>query len=736
MAVHHLQSSFNGAQISRRLHPRTDLGIHAVSVAEMTNLVATVEGAAVKRPGTRFRAAALASAARLTDFVFNATQAYVLEWSEGKVRFVTNGALLMDGDAPLEVATPYAAADVGRISYEQSGDVLYLAHGGYPHATLSRTAADAFTYAELDLAGGPFEDPNGDEARKVAVVGDLDKGGAVELIANAPIFTAAHVGSRFRIEAQDFGDVKAWQEGIDGITIGALRRSEGRVYRAATAGRTGFNQPVHDKGSEWDGDATGTDINGKGPYGVLWTYVHDRFGIVRIDEFTDVQHVNGTVERAVPTSLEVTPSELWAHGLFSDEAGWPEHVWIWRGRLWFLKDFMLAGSVSGDLRDFNEYAPDGSRQGEQAIRRRLDITDRVLWVRVDRQAVVLGTARGEYAITAINPSETISSENLQVTRQRRHGSAEVWPVEAGGELFFVQRGGRKVRAAAYSFADDRYQARWANIYARHASSGGIRELAYQAEPEELLYALRNDGTIAAHPYSPEQEVKGWSKAIELAGGAQALSMVPVPSPDASSDELWLLIERDGVKSLEQLAEWWDDEVDGDQAEAYFLDSGLTYRGAPATEFAGLEHLAGRDVMVLADGAEQTVAVALDGSFILDQAASIVHAGLPFTARLVLLQPEIAQRDGSSAGRLRRTVRIAANVIGAVGLAVGQLGGRLEKLINWVMGTPAQPAPPMFTGWTDPKQAGGNKDRNGRDVIEDSSPYPLTIPAVAREFEVE
>lgn len=734
MSVHHLQASFNGAQISRRLHARTDLGIHAVSVAEMTNMVATVEGAAVKRPGTRFRAAALASAARLTDFVFNATQAYVLEWSEGKVRFVTNGALVLDGGDPLEVATPYAAADVARLSYEQSGDVLYLAHGSYPHATLSRTAADAFTYAELDLAGGPFDDPNGDDAVKVAVVGDLDKGGAVTIIANAPIFTAEHVGSRFRVEAEDFGDVKAWQEGIDGIVVGTLRRSEGRVYRAATGGRTGFNQPVHDKGSEWDGDATGTDINGKGPYGVQWTYVHDRFGIVRIEGFTDVQHVTGTVERAVPTSLAVTPSELWAYGLFSEAAGWPEHTWIWRGRLWFLKDFMLAGSVSGDYRDFNEYASDGSRQSDQAIRKRLEITDKVLWVRVDRQAVVLGTARGEYAITAINPSEGISSENLQVTRQRRHGSAPVWPVEAGGELFFVQRGGRKVRAAAYSFADDRYQARWANIYARHASSGGVRELAYQAEPEELLYALRGDGTIAAHPYSPEQEVKGWSTAIDIDGG-EVLSMVPVPAPDASSDELWLLVERDGSKSLELLAEWWDDEVDGDQAEAYFLDSGLTYRGAPATAFTGLEHLAGRDVTVLADGAELTVPVSLDGTFALEQPASIVHAGLPFTARLVLLQPEVAQRDGTSAGRLRRTVRIAANVIGAVGVAVGQLGGRLEKLVNWVMGNPAKPTPSLFTGWTDPKQAGGNKDRNGRDVIEDSSPYPLSIPAVAREFEV-
>ena len=51
--MHHLQASLNGAQISRRLQARPDLGIYQVAVAEMTTLVATVEGAAVKRPGTR-----------------------------------------------------------------------------------------------------------------------------------------------------------------------------------------------------------------------------------------------------------------------------------------------------------------------------------------------------------------------------------------------------------------------------------------------------------------------------------------------------------------------------------------------------------------------------------------------------------------------------------------------------------------------------------------------------------
>ena len=36
--MHHLQASLNGAQISRRLQARPDLGIYQVAVADMTNM--------------------------------------------------------------------------------------------------------------------------------------------------------------------------------------------------------------------------------------------------------------------------------------------------------------------------------------------------------------------------------------------------------------------------------------------------------------------------------------------------------------------------------------------------------------------------------------------------------------------------------------------------------------------------------------------------------------------------
>ncbi len=731
------QASLNGGQLSRRLHPRSDLSIHAIGAAEMVNVITTVEGAAIKRPGTSYRAAALSTASRITEFVFNATQAYVLEWSPGKLRFVTNNALITDEGEPVEVAVPYQAEDIARVSYEQSGDVLYLAHGAHPHAALSRTGATTFSYAPLDLLGGPFADPNTDKTATVTVTGDLDPGGSVTVTASKPIFETGHVGSRFRVEAQDFSAVRAWQEGISGIVAGQQRRSEGRVYEAMTSGRTGFNQPTHDEGSEWDGDGIGLDINDQGPYGILWRYLHDRFGIIKITARASATQVTGTVERGVPRSLATTASSLWAHGLFSAAEGWPEHVFLWRGRLWWISGFILAGSVAGDYRDFNEFGPDGARDGDQAIRLRMDITDRVLWVRADRSQVMLGTARGEYAITVINPAEGVKASNLAITRQRKHGSAEVWPIEAGGEIFFVQRGGRKLRAAAYSFSEDRYTGRWVNLYARFATSGGVREMAYQAEPEELVWVLRGDGTMAAHPINVEQQVKGFTQGLAMEDAA-VLSTVSIPSPDGGRDDLWLLVDRDGERSLQQLGDWPDDDAPLAIEDSFHLDSAASFVLDGETTVS-VPHLGGETVTVLVNGQQREYLVDGDGEIDLGEAVTgKVHVGRLFTARIRLLDPDILRpaRNGSSAGMLRKTTHMALYVIDSVAVQVGRVVSRLARLLPFRKADPMPAAQPLETGWSDPAIIGGDKARNHGDVIEDRSPYPLIVAGIVREIDSE
>ncbi|HJO66125.1 MAG TPA: hypothetical protein QF469_12375, partial [Sphingomonas sanguinis] len=181
-----IATSFNGGELSPRMGGRVDTAIYQVGLAEAENFVPTVEGALVKRPGFETIRAARDGAAWLTNFRFNLTQDYVLEWSDQKIRFYTNGERIetSPGNA-YEVAVPYSAAEARSVSCQQSFDRLYLNHPNYPPARLTRTSATTFTYEVLPLVNGPFADANIDTSRTVTVSGTT---GAIVITASAPIF--------------------------------------------------------------------------------------------------------------------------------------------------------------------------------------------------------------------------------------------------------------------------------------------------------------------------------------------------------------------------------------------------------------------------------------------------------------------------------------------------------------------------------------------------------------------
>lgn len=734
-AAFRLQDSFNGGEVSRRLQSRPTLAIYNIAAAEVRNMAASVEGAIVKTPGTWYRAAALSTASWLTPFVFNATQAYIVEWSAGKLRFITNNAVLESGGSPVEVTVPYTAAHAPEVWRQQSFDVQYLAHGEYPFASLRRTAADAFSYQAETLKGGPFGDVNTDEALTLTVTGTLTVGGAVTVTANTARFNADMVGGHILVEAEDFADVMAWQTGLDGISVNDLRRSEGRVYEALTSGRTGTEAPFHLRGDQWDGDNVGTDINSKGPYGIKWRYRHDRYGIIRVTGYTDADTMTGVVERAIPLSLASSPTWRWAYSLFSADAGYPQLCCIWRGRLWLFRDDQLAGSVSGSFRDFSEFDESGAAQPDMAIRKRMGLSDRALWVRPDRQAMIIGTASEEYAIGPINPSEPITADNLDIVRQSRHGSSQVEPVGTAAELIFAQRGSRKLRAAAYDFGQDRYIADNMTLWARQITRGGIRQLAYQAEPEEFLWMLRGDGTAATHPYNPQQDTKGWCPSLAIED-AEILSLAAIPSPDGARDDLWLLVDRDGARSFEQLADWWDEEAGLAAQDGCHLHSALAYDGAPATLFSGLDHLAGMEVGILADGAELPVqTVTAEGTITLDKPRSRVTIGRLYTARITTLRPDVPLRDGTSIGRIKRVIGLVASLLDSFGVRAGDKGGKLDRLVNRSPADPMDSGPSLYSDWTESKAVGGGYSRHGQVTLEDRSPFPWVQPALIKRLDI-
>lgn len=741
--------AFNGGEISRRMEGRTDLdGIYDRAVAKMLNYVATVEGPATKRPGFRYIKEAAATSTWLSRFVFNTTQTYVIEWLDQKLRFFTNGGRIDLGGAAYELPVPFRASEASRVSSKQSFDRLYLAHPNHFPGMLTRTAATNFSYAPIPLKNGPFKDYNGERDKTITWAGSGLIGAAPTITANFGLFEAGHVGAPFIFEVESFADIKAWEPNVKlaSIALHELRKSGGAVYELIDKGGhtfTGGVEPTHTTGDEWDG--SGAEINSATAgqtSGALWRYRFDRFGIGTITEVSSPTVATVQVTRAFPTLSE--PTHLWAHGCFSDVEGYPQLVGTWGGRLIFVKGVELIGSVVGDYFNMAPIDAQGIYAPDMAFRRSLAISDPPAWFHADKEYLLLGSHSEEIVVGQINRAAGISADNIMAQPQSSYGSADVWPAVIGTAVLFLQRGARKIREAAFAYEQNRFVGANINIYARQITRSGIRWLAWQQEPEELLWGGRGDGTMIVHPHNPEQAVKGFSR-MQLAQGSVHAG-VSIPSDDGTSDDLWILADLDGAKAILKLGEFWDEDAGLDQADAFFVDWGVSYDGTalggdgnplgPKQTFThGLSHLDGMQVRVLADGAEFNNLSVAGAELTLRKPAMKVHIGLGYDARLQLLRAE-ARGTPTLQGMRKRAIRLFSRLIDTAALVIlnrkGEVSHTFGRSNAMAMDTP----PPLFNGDTDDVSIGSGSDWSDAPEIVSDNALPSLIALLVPTYEIE
>jgi hypothetical protein len=751
--------AFNGGEISRRMEGRADLdGNYDRAVARMRNFVPTVEGPALKRSGFRFINAEDATATWIRRFVFNVTQSYFFVFCDsgtggGKIRFYTNGGRIeIAPGVPFELLVPYPAAIARRLSVKQSYDRLYIAHPDYPPGMITRTGAESFTFETIPFEGGPFKDWNTDRTKTITVSGVLELNGAALITATQPIFDPLMVGAPFIYEVEGFSEIPAWQPQVrsNTLTLGDKRRSDGKVYECDSlttvlgpSEYTGTIEPTHTSGSEWDGPQQILECTEDDYVGVRWKYLYDRYGAGEITGVTDAYNATIRVTRRLPDLTAAT--HKWALPWMSGFDGYPQLIDVWGQRLILWKEVELAGSVTGKYFDFSPIDKSGIFAPDQAFRRRLDAPDPPMWSHADKNYLLAGTASGELVVGQINQAAGLSGDNIRADLQSSYGSSDTWPIAIGTSILFVQRGGRKIREAEFSNSQERFVGANLNIYARHITKSGIRWVAFQQEPEEMLWCGRGDGTLIAHPHSPEQQVKGFAR-IELAQGT-VLSGTTIPSPDGSKDELWILADRDGERAILQLADWWDEDAGLAQADAFFVDWGVSYDGnaidpltslpfGPKSEFTtGLEHLEGETVRILADGVVVEDLVVTGGALTLDTAATKVHIGLPYTAELKLLRPEI-RGIPTAQGLRKRLLRRIARLIDAGGLILkGEYADRdrfTDRQNNLAMNGP----PPLFNGDTDNLPVGDGSSYDPIVEILSDDPLPCMIAQLLPTYELE
>lgn len=251
--------------------------------------------------------------------------------------------------------------------------------------------------------------------------------------------------------------------------------------------------------------------------------------------------------------------------------GYPRSVGLFQERLVFggtaSKPTTLYFSETGIFEGMGV----GSLDSDAII---IDVSSRevnqINWLANSRDLVV-GTGGSELTVSAPSASTGLSSSNIEIQTRTYHGSLAQTPINVGTETLFIQGTGKKIRTFRYDFNLDGYTGEDLNFFAEHLLDGTtIKEIAYSKEPDNIVYAVLNDGDMIVCAYDRERKVIGWSRHT-TDGSFENVQVIS----NGTTDEVWVSVNRTINSNTYRYIELFDDGTGSDRLDG-FSDSYLTY----------------------------------------------------------------------------------------------------------------------------------------------------------------
>jgi hypothetical protein len=484
MKIDTIQTNFAGGELAPSLFGRTDVAQYATAVATLENFLVRPYGSVISCPGTEYinacKTGGSTGIVRLLPFVFSRTDSYVIEMGVGYFRFYTDGSVVVSpGTTVYEVAHTYTAAELFDVQFCQLNDVIYLTHPDHKPQTLTRLAAENWTLANFAFEGGPF------------------------LPDNVENITITASGT----------------SGTINITVSPTN-SNLFVVSGATLGH---------KNTYWKLGGTKTDS----------TTGLDVQGYVQITNVVNTYTATASVLKTL-TVTSLTASTLWAEGSWSDVNGWPARVTFHQQRLFMARTAEQPQNIWGSKSfDYENFAVDGGADDDAIdIQLASNESNDIKWLAAGA-SLIAGTYGGEFVIRSGDDSP-LTPSNTNVSKQTSWGSEDIIPKKIGNFFYYVQRFGKKLRELFYYWDLDTYKSVDKTIMAPHISGDGFVDMAYQQNPDTVLWCVCSNGTISTLTREIDQEVQGWAR--QTTDGTYE-SVACIPSITEAYDEVWVVVSR-------------------------------------------------------------------------------------------------------------------------------------------------------------------------------------------------
>lgn len=565
MPITQLIPSFNAGELSPQLHFRSDLEKYRSGCKTLRNMLLTPYGGAKRRPGLAYTATA-AGKCRLFNFQVSISQSFILELSAQQIRFFKRDQIVQaGGGGDLTVTTPYTDDDLFGIDIKQINNVAYFCHPDYPVYKLARIQDNNWVFAEVDFSYPAMLSENLDETLTIDSGLGGETGSIVTLTASGALFTSDQVGAYFQLRHErpkDQYELKL--KGNAGTTTYSSEIILQGAYRFSTGGTwNGTFTIQRNEGSGWEDVAqyaSASDANfdvervqeGRARFRLGFVRISggssDSYALIDTAEpyitgLVKITSVNSpTVAAAnVIYGIEGGSTEVWREGAWSNKQGYPRSICAHEQRLVFggntLNPQTIWASAVDDYENFEPGSDDDDSWSHVLVSGQ---QNDIQWM-VSQKALLVGTTGDEWVLDSSKESGVITPTNVTARRHSGNGSDNVSPLLLDDSSIFVQRGGRVVRKMGYSFESDGYKTDDLTLLAEHITGLGITQLALQSQPDQVIWAVTEDGRLLGLTFDDSQNISGWHRHTTEAAGA--FESVAVRKVQGEDDQIWVVVRR-------------------------------------------------------------------------------------------------------------------------------------------------------------------------------------------------
>lgn len=479
----------------------------------------------------------------------------------------------------MEIPAPWAEADLFKVRYEQSANVVFTACDGYQQYKILRygtgSTADSWSIVKYEAEDGPFRVINTSSISLTpsALTGDIT------VAASKDLFTSDNIGSLFRLTsvgqnvALNATGAAQWSDPIKITGVGATQRGFDIVISGTWVATVKLQRSVGAPGAwidvagqTWTANTSTTYADGldnqiiyyrigidtggytSGTAALSMAYSSGTLtGIFRITSFTDAQTVGAAV--LVPLGA-TTGTQDWEEGEWSLRRGYPSSVCLHEGRLFFAGRAKLWGSVSDAYESFSD---DETLGNSAAISRTIGSgpVDKIHWL-VASARLLVGAEGAEWSARSSSLDEILTPTNCNLKDPSNQGSAAIAAVKIDNLVLFIQKSGIRLFQTSYNLEADDYKAIDLTSLIPEFAISGIVRIGVQRQPDTRVHLVLGNGRSLILIFDSLEQVKCWVTTSTL-GEVEDVFVLPGSQEDKVYYQIKRTVNGSTVRYLERWA---------------------------------------------------------------------------------------------------------------------------------------------------------------------------------------